>query len=478
MHDFGCSLHHSIILDLPLTMDPLNIVLAQPMLSFNRTLPSRFVVVPRYFDGKDESQVKVFESSEPSLIFHTCDAWDEGCDGNQFDDTKEDDEIVAINFYGCRFQTSEFVYGAGGMRPPEHEDAITRQLADRVRLTYYRFSMSDRDPLRNAASSSSTGTGISHAFCLSAIPFEFPVISEEHRMRQHRFAYGCTTTNGKFDAFESPKTDCIVKMDIEALRLKGIEMSSRGEIKAFAEVDKRLPNDILQQQALGVIDSFIQVFAMPQGVYLQEPSFVPREHAVSEDDGYLLFYAYDEAQLNSDGSAPEDSKSQLYIVDAAKMASTFDEAVVAVIDLPARVPYGLHSAFITAEQIDSQILKLPGNAVSADDLRGSAPSSFVNEAVAAADQLEEIEETLKITAGLGGSVGGTAFLLWMGILMSAIAARVEAAHYSPQARQLRSNQHRMASSSLSSKASTSSLAAIVMKQIREAHYSPQALAAR
>lgn len=350
MHDFGVSLHHSIILDLPLTMNPLNIVLAQPMLHFNRGLQSRFGILPRYFDGSNQDQVKWFTDPEPSLIFHTADAWDEGLSGNQYLGAEGDDELVAVNFYCCRFRTAKLVFAAGGMQAPPQEESMSRELSDVVRLTYMRFSMSSNDP-------SLRDNQITHAFALSAIPFDFPLVSHAHSMRQHRYMYGCTLRNGQFDsALEGAKIDCIVKIDAEALRRKGIDMAEKGQLQRFDEVDKRTVSEVLAQQRAGTGDDCIQIFDLPTGVHGQEPVFVPRSDAQSEDDGFLVFYAYDESQLLPDGTAPDSSRSQLYIVDAAKMGlSDPAAAVVGIVELPARVPYGLHSAYITAEQIESQL---------------------------------------------------------------------------------------------------------------------------
>lgn len=350
MHDFGVSLHHSIILDLPLTMNPLNIVLAQPMLHFNRSLMSRFGILPRHFDGTDPEQVRWFEDSEPCLIFHTADAWDEGLSGAQYTGSEDNDSIVAVNFFCCRFRTSKLVFAAGGMQAPAEEEKLSRDLSDVVRLTYMRFSISEQDPLRN-------DNPISHAFSLSAIPFDFPVVSHQHSMRQHRFIYGCTLRHGQFDsALEGAKIDCLVKIDAETLRCRGIELAQKGQLQRYEEVDKRTVGDVLAGQREGTSDPCIQVFDLPEGIHGQEPVFVPRSKPRSEDDGYLVFYVYDEAQLLPDGSAPDTSSSQMYIIDASKMgAADPSSAIVGIVQLPARVPYGLHSTFITAEQIESQL---------------------------------------------------------------------------------------------------------------------------
>ncbi|KAK3061902.1 hypothetical protein LTR53_019604, partial [Teratosphaeriaceae sp. CCFEE 6253] len=101
-----------------------------------------------------------------------------------------------------------------------------------------------------------------------------------------------------------------------------------------------------------------------------EPRFVPAASSRSgsggkgkgedgdedeEDNGYLLFYAFDESQLDADGEVPADdsaerrARSELWILDARDM-----QTVVAKVQLPQRVPYGLHGGWFSAGQIEGQ----------------------------------------------------------------------------------------------------------------------------
>ena len=434
MHDFAVSLHHSIILDLPLTMDPLNIVIGRPMLSFNRSLKSRFGVIPRYYDGSDESQVTWFEDERPSLIFHTADAWDEGLSGNQYGGDP-DDEIVAVNMYGCRFRTSKLVYSAGSMGSPIEEEDLARELSDVVRLTYFRFSMSANDPLRR-------DEAITHAFSLSAIPFEFPVICDQQSMRQHTFVYGCTLRSGAFDAaLEGAKPDCIIKVNVESLRRKGIDMVARGELEKFDEVDKRTVEEVLADQKAGKPNDDISIFNLPEGCVGQEPSFILKNNPKSEDDGYLVFYAYDEAQLMANGDAPEDSRSQLYVIDASLVGvHPPSRAVVAILDLPSRVPYGLHSNFITAEQIESQLIaKNPAVAIIQDvvltegDTHNLTPR-FRSATVAAVDHSDQFE---KVVLQRAQTANRATILLWIATLFWTLVHHIDRAMYSEKARTIR-----------------------------------------
>jgi len=102
----------------------------------------------------------------------------------------------------------------------------------------------------------------------------------------------------------------------------------------------------------------IKAFRLPPKHYAQEARFVPRTPnktrssegtALSEADGYLLFYVFDENQLNSEGECGKEAKSELWVLDAKTM-----DRVVCKVQLPTRVPYGLHGNWFTEEQIKSQ----------------------------------------------------------------------------------------------------------------------------
>lgn len=63
-----------------------------------------------------------------------------------------------------------------------------------------------------------------------------------------------------------------------------------------------------------------------------EPVFVARDGATAEDDGYVISYVYDETRNASD----------VVILDA----QAFEDAPLATIRLPVRVPYGFHGNWI------------------------------------------------------------------------------------------------------------------------------------
>ena len=242
MHDFGVSRKHTILLNLPLTLSPANLFSLPPvpLIHFDRTLPSEFVVFPRL---EPEKAIR-YTQPEPSLIFHTANSWDD-------DDT--------VNMLGCRFKSAKLVYAAGAVDVPRVE-----RFDDVVRLHYYRF-----------------GTGMS-SFPLAAIPFEFPSIPADLCMSKSRYVYGCTMKSGSFDERlgGAAKVDCLVKVDVEKL----IEQGLAGDHGIDDPVDKRTTAECLSDPT-----GPIQIFACPDGWFAQETRFVPRFG--DEDDGYLLTYS-------------------------------------------------------------------------------------------------------------------------------------------------------------------------------------------
>lgn len=335
MHDFAATRTHTILLNLPLTLAPHNLLSFPPvpLIHFDRRLPSEFVIFPRLLRHPDTPQEPLrFIELEPSLIFHTANAW------NEYDGQ----DLVAISMLGCRFKSAKLVYAAGQVSVPKVEQAIGQD--DIVRLHYYRFLL----PSGYNTNTHCTDVGkITHSFPLTAIPFEFPTISPLSGMSATKYVYGCTMQSGSFDERlgGAAKVDSLVKIDV-------LDLAGRGRAtEGNRPVDERASWEILQDWQNGKKGP-IEIFALPSGWYAQEPRFVPRFGAVSEDDGYLLSYGvlilmpeltvvYDEQCIRSDGtpSTAPDSGSELWVIDAKCMGDG-QSAVVCRIKLPQRVPYG------------------------------------------------------------------------------------------------------------------------------------------
>lgn len=378
MHDFGVSSRHTIIMDLPLSLDPMMQIKGEPPLSYDPSKPSRFGVFLRRYP----EQARWFET-DACCIFHTANTWD------TVDITGQ---TKSVNMLACRLTSAMLVFAAGNIAPPvekkrevvpdlskkrmsffakydedadksvwerssalespaEEKESLLRitSIEDTVvedddleydeqqcRLYYYNFDMM-------------TGL-ITHQWALSGIPFEFPSVHPELEMSAARYVYGCSTTTTSFGSAlgKATKIDALVKVNAVALIERGQANPPRS---VSGVVDTRSMTQVL---ASTDPEDPIRVFQMPEGWYAQEPRFVPAASKRSEDDGYLLFYAFDESQLTLAGDVPADhtalrAKSELWIVDARDMTT-----VVARVQLPQRVPYGLHGTWFSAEQVREQ----------------------------------------------------------------------------------------------------------------------------
>ncbi|KAI4221064.1 MAG: hypothetical protein L6R36_007160 [Xanthoria steineri] len=327
MHDFGVSKSHTVIMDLPLSLDPLNLARNKPVVAYDPTGLSRFGVFPRY----DPEKVHWFET-RACCIFHTANSWDSVA----VDSTTGKEFIESVNMLACRLTSASLVFSAGALAAP----VVTEDVPDddreeeQCRLYYYNFCLGSHN-----------GSKIRHQWALSAIPFEFPSLRDSRSMSFANYVYGCSVSDSSFGAAlgRAVKMNALVKMDVEVLVEQG---KSEPPTAISGCVDKRKVDEILQSQNA---DDPIKVFKMPEGWYAQECSFIARQDGSSEDDGWLLSYVFDESQLQDDGECQPGARSELWIINAKSM-----DEVVAKIQLPQRVPYGLHGKWFSKQDVQNQ----------------------------------------------------------------------------------------------------------------------------
>lgn len=370
MHDFGVSPRHTVILDLPLSLTPFNLLKNKPVVCYEPEKPARFGVFPR----RNPDNIRWFETTG-CCIFHTANTWDE------YD---RNGKVIAVKMLACRLKSASLVFSAGNLTPPtypkKHENTGPRPISffakydddevadvekfhpnektplltvkdvakdepatsippmseddeEQCRLYYYQF------PLDNCEHS------ITHQYALSSIPFEFPTVNPAYEMLPARYVYGCSTSNESFGAAlgKATKIDVLVKIDVRTLLERGESYPPKSNTGC---VDTRGVAEILGSKDA---NDPIRAFKMPPNYYAQEARFLSRNNPTSEDDGYLLFYAFDESQLDNSGACTPDAVSELWIIDARNMTD-----IIAKVRLPQRVPYGLHGNWFTKEQIASQ----------------------------------------------------------------------------------------------------------------------------
>ncbi|KAI0121166.1 retinal pigment epithelial membrane protein [Xylariales sp. AK1849] len=326
MHDFGVSARHTVILDLPLSLNPMNSIAGKPVVSYDPTERSRFGVFPRY----EPQKVQWFETNA-CVIFHTANCWEAT--------TPEPVPETCVHLLACRLTSASVVYSAGALAPPVPRPVPPEYVEEeQCRLYYFSFPLgtdgTDRPTIRNQ-------------WALTAIPFEFPTLSPAHEMTPARYVYGCSTgSSSHYTAAlgKASKIDYLAKVDVETLIARGTAHPPQ-QIKGC--VDSRSIDEIMRSTDP---DDPIRLFRLPEGWYAQEPRFVPRSNAESEDDGWLLTYVFDESQLDEHGECGEEAISELWIIDAKDMTN-----IVGRVKLPQRVPYGLHGAWFSEDKINGQM---------------------------------------------------------------------------------------------------------------------------
>ncbi|KAI1078964.1 carotenoid oxygenase [Whalleya microplaca] len=326
MHDFGVAAHHTVIMDLPLSLNPMNSITRKPVVAYDPSGRSRYGVFPRY----EPDKIQWFETN-PCVIFHTANCW-------ETTSTLPRPE-TCVHLLVCRLTSASVVYSAGAISPPVPKPVPPEYVEEeQCRLYYYSFPL--------VADNLGETPVIRNQWALSAIPFEFPSLSSSHAMSAARYVYGCSTGSSSYYSAalgKAAKIDCLAKIDVVTLIARGTAHPPQ-QIKGC--VDVRSLDEVIHSAEP---NDPIKLFQMPEGWFAQEPRFVPRENATSEDDGWLLTYVFDESQLDDSGECDDSAASELWIIDAKSM-----KEVVARVKLPQRVPYGLHGAWFSEDEIAEQ----------------------------------------------------------------------------------------------------------------------------
>ncbi|KAI6845049.1 carotenoid oxygenase [Hortaea werneckii] len=415
MHDFGVSRTHTIIMDLPLSLDPMNQLKGLPPVAYDSSKPSRFGIFPRW----NPENVTWFET-DACCIFHTANTWDSHSPTGA---------VSGVNMLACRLTSATLVFAAGNIAPPTERKAQTTTTVETKRSKRMPFfskydpdseaSLYDRaSQLENPTTTADETEAflhlgrrqdpldgdelddyiwdeeqcrlyyyhfnqqthqIDHQWALATIPFEFPSVRPDREMHAARYVYGCSTSTTNFGSAlgKATKIDVLVKMDARTLIERGVRNPPRSVTGA---VDTRTMAQVLASSSSSSSssgsgsgspsagreeqeDKTIQAFRLPDGWFAQEPRFVPASSSSSEssddeDNGYLLFYTFHESPSQLDpitGSCPPDSDPQRRAKSELWILNARDmSTVVARVYLPQRVPYGLHGSWFGAEMVRGQ----------------------------------------------------------------------------------------------------------------------------
>ena len=327
VHDFGATKTHTIMLDLPLELDPLNILRNRPSMTYDPTGRSRFGIFPRY-----QPERIVWLESNPCCIFHVANSWDSSLTNQGLSRQSH-----TVNMLACRLTSASIVYSAGAVAAPIPIEPVPAHQyeEEQCRLYYYEFHVDDQG----------LDSQIKNQWALSAIPFEFPALRESVAMTSAKYIYGCSCLDSSFGAAlgRGTKINALAKLDVERLIQRG-KQTTPEQIRGC--VDTRNIHEIIDTKDT---NDPIQIFKMPDGFFAQESRFVPRQGSTREDDGWILTYVFDESQLDHQGECKANARSELWIIEAWNM-----KKVVAKVLLPSRVPYGLHGQWFSAKQVRAQ----------------------------------------------------------------------------------------------------------------------------
>lgn len=313
----------------------------KPIFAFDSDVPSRFGIIPRYFDATKD-KVRWFESL-PCHIFHTANSWDErDAEGN----------IVAVCMTACR--SARFVAEVnlwepktadgyhGGKTKEEFETLYAtpgsghydQQDPDAPYLTLFRFDLK---------------TGKTQLTTLTTLSTEFPMINYDRYLDPElKFVYGATVnppspgTGLKFDG--------IYKTNYGAVIQQKQKMIAKNEVVGQGDGAWEIGASRLEEMEKTITG----VYKFGPHIFGSEPLFVSKSSQDGgkgeEDDGYLLVYTYDERQMEQGLVKKNRTQvTELWIFDAKKIGPNHEP--VARVKIPRRVPYGFHGIWVSKEQI-------------------------------------------------------------------------------------------------------------------------------
>ncbi len=191
-HDMAVTERYSVLMDLPLFVDPEAHALGRHRLVFRHDMPSRFAVIPRHGKAAD---IRWFDA-EPCFIYHSVNAWDDG------------DDVVMIV---CRFRW-----------PKPLDEPITGPLANI--LNYLRLDAQLWEYRFNLA------TGATRERALDDRSVEFPTINNAALGTAGRFAYVVTLENTLATTFDGfIKYDVTTGAAVSEHRLEPGQFGSEGQ---------------------------------------------------------------------------------------------------------------------------------------------------------------------------------------------------------------------------------------------------------
>ncbi|KDN44537.1 hypothetical protein K437DRAFT_136029 [Tilletiaria anomala UBC 951] len=124
MCDLGCSSSGTIIIDHPLSLDPINLLLCKNILDYDPSRAARFGRFPRH----GPINVAWVEIDDSFVVSYTANAWDDAAgQGNR------------LNLLACRMNSATLIYTAGNMQSPANALPKGKSEAEKCHLYYWCF---------------------------------------------------------------------------------------------------------------------------------------------------------------------------------------------------------------------------------------------------------------------------------------------------------------------------------------------------
>ncbi|XVF35450.1 hypothetical protein REPUB_Repub18cG0147100 [Reevesia pubescens] len=299
-HEIGVTQRYNVFMDHPLSIDLNRLVRGGQLIKYEKEGDARIGIMPRFGDTDSIQWFKV----KPNCTFHLFNCFEDG------------EEVVV---WGCRALDSlipgpdqgknKVHWFSQKFRPLKSNDGSIDDAVSEDQLVFprpyeWRMNMKTGDiKERNLA-----GTDF---------PMDFPIINEAFVGVKNKYGY-------------SQVRDCIASSASGMAKYGGLAKLYFEEHNNTGFVPKE-----------GLIK--VEYHMFEDNTFGTGATFVPKEGAAEEDDGWVITFVHNE----------DTNISQVLIIEA----KNFSSEPVVKITLPFRVPYGFHGAF-RPMQLQNEIMRI------------------------------------------------------------------------------------------------------------------------
>ncbi|KAL0311964.1 UNVERIFIED_CONTAM: Carotenoid 9,10(9',10')-cleavage dioxygenase 1 [Sesamum radiatum] len=285
-HEIGVTQRYNVIMDFPTTIDLTRLLRGGSIIIYEKEKYARIGIMPRYGDA---DSVRWFEV-ETCCTFHIINCYE------------EDNEVVVM---GCTAPDSiipgpdlgkdKFGWFSRGFKKSNSNNHHRHQHHHHPQKEGFLFARPYEWRLNIKTGQVKEKYLVAPDFAL-----DFPFINHNFTGLENKYAYTQVVDSAASSAAGMVKYGGLAKV---CLQEKGAEEYRKIEYHMF-----------------------------PENTFCTGASFVAKQGAADEDDGWLITFVHNE----------DTNTSEVYIVDAKNISSE----AVAKIRLPGRVPYGYHGAYM------------------------------------------------------------------------------------------------------------------------------------